>query len=559
MIKRSINNYIPNELQGFRKIFFSITSYISSLLDIGYGTGSDKATATVLVIASIFLSFASGYTTFSGLTQYTPRVIAFLITLGVQGLLFGVSWRLGKLYVAGEISPAMWSVWFVTMLVSVFFSYSSLFETVYSKEERKENSEIASKTIGGKILTKLDEDLKSEFSSKKLNINDESYRQWKQDTISTIDNAVEYASTELARRNNAHQELINKYNYEIKNGGTEYINGNGKKALSTPGSGTISDQYKKAAEDYQKYDLEPYRKTSEKILEVRKEIYRNMADFEKSKDAEKLNSAYSGCVDLLTDIGGKLFSCNPDSLGDTFRSLVEVQKRHKKFSETCSNDILENSFDENVKNIRRCIRESAVSEEKADEYLKVLNTLQRDEGSHTHFFIIVINELKRFNYLAIGTLILALAIDLLILLCSLVASKHNTFLSISDAKDLQQMKNYPLDIVLGTNTEAHESDGEFIKRIKAILNNSTFNLEYAMRSYSMIIPIEEIIKMGMHKELGTFFSMNLARSFKHDDGIIIAFRTNFILWMCEQITKKNQSTESYSELYKAFSGESYGE
>lgn len=557
MDKKGINGLIPNELTGFRKIFFSISSYISSLLDIGYGSGSDKATATVLVLASVFLSIASGYTTYSGLTQYTPSIIAGLITLGVQGLLFGVSWRLGKLYIAGEINPAMWAIWAVTMLVSVFFSYSSLFSTVYSENERAENRDIASITIGNSMLRSIENDLQDEFSNKKLSIDTKSYAKWKNKTIETIKKAKNYGEKELVRRVGHYKILLGKYTQELDFGGTEYINSKGVKAVTGAGSGKTADKYKRDAEEYNQYDLQPYKAISEKILKLRELIYRDMADFEKSKDVEKLNIAYENCVNLITKVGGKLFTCNPDLLGKSFRDLVEVQNRYDNFKSKCTTEVIKTSFSSNLLELRKCVNTAKLSEEKTEKYLDKISNFQRNEGEHTHFFIIVVNELKRLNYLSIGTLILAITIDLLILLCSLVASKHNTFLSITSGKDLLQMKNYPLDIILGTDTQVNDNDNEMTRRIKFILNNSKFSLEYLDKKCSMIIPMEKILELNMHKELGTFFSMDLARPF--DNGKVIGFRTNFILWMCEQISRKKQSRKSFNELHKAFTGDKNGE
>lgn len=548
--------FIPDEMKEVKKILLSVASYTSSLIDIGYGTGSDKATATVLVLASIFLSVASGYTTYSGLTQYTPSIISGLITLGVQGLLFGVSWRLGKLYIAGEISPAMWSIWAVTMLVSVFFSYSSLFSTVYSQDERKENRKISSITVVSSILRKLDDSLKSEFSDKKLKINNNDYLKWKKEIISITDKSKKYGEGELEVRLSEYKKLMEKYNREINYGGTKYINSIGKEVITKKGSGKIADGYKNDADNYKKYKLDTYEKTLEIILKKRRLIYNDILKFDETKDSEKLLSVYVNCINLIAEIEGKSFSCSLDLLGDSLTTLAEVKNRYNVFKLQCSNEIIEGSFDENIRNLRKCIRISRVPDDETEGYFKVIDRFQRSEGAHTHFFITIINELKRLNYLAIGTFILAIIMDLLILLCSLVASKHTTFLEITNGKDLLQMKNYPLDIILGTDININESDDEMIKRIKLILNNATFSLKHLDKKCSMIITMDKILELNMHKELGTFFAMGLARPV--ENNMVIAFRTNFILWMCEQISRHKQSTKSFSELHKAFLGDKNG-
>ena len=124
-----------------------------------------------------------------------------------------------------------------------------------------------------------------------------------------------------------------------------------------------------------------------------------------------------------------------------------------------------------------------------------------------------------------------------------------------EPKDLLQMKNYPLEIILDADTDIHSSDTMFIKRIKLILSNAYFDLTYAKKGYSMVIEKDKILDLNMHKELGTFFSMGLAKPV--EEGKKIAFKTNFILWMCEQISRQYESNSSSEEMKKAFKGKEY--
>jgi len=552
-----MNSITTKELSRLKRVVKKLSSYISSLIDIGYGAGTDKAIATVLVTASILLSIASGYTTFHGLVQYTPEFIAFLIMLGVQGLLFGVSWKLGQLYVVREINPAMWTIWFITAFVSIFFSYSSLLDSVYSKEERKENREIESVTLGSTILKRLENDLGAYLKQKSVSIDTSSYSNWKIEVISKVNNIVSEVEKEVRRRTKEYEKLKGIYNKEVDSGGTKYKNARGQIVRSSSGEGDISNKYKKEMENYKSLELQPYKIKAEKLLNSRKIILKNIALFETSKNMGALNSVHMQCVDITKELGGEVFNCNYNTLDKHFSELDTLSKVHDKFVDSCSNEkVLGGSFEENIRILRKCIRLASIQEEKTKKYLKELNHFQKNEGSHAHFFIVAISELMKLSYLAVGSLILALAIDLLILLCSLVASKHNTFLSISETKELQQMNSYPLEIILGTNVEIEKDDPVLIKRMKELMIRGTFELEYAKKSYSMIMHMKDVKEIGLHKELGTFFAMNLAKPFK--EGEIIGFRTNFILWMCEQISKKSDSMRSYNEFNEALSGDSNG-
>ena len=449
----------------------------------------------------------------------------------------------------------MWGIWALTLLISVFFSYTALFNTVYSVEERKSNRIVNSITLGSKILGEIENSLIKEVKTKKLKTNLNNYNLWKQNVRKTLKNAIKDSQNELIRLEQEYKTLKNKYQHELDYGGTEYINSQGKKAFTTAGSGKISDAYKLDATNFKKNKLNVY-KEKIKIFHLKEEeILKNIADFESSQDISYFNIAYEKFIKLINNMDMH-YSIKKSVLGESFNNLIEVEKNLKQFSKVCSSDILKDiSFQENLNAIRRCIRVSKISEMEVEKHLKSLKKIEKRQGIHTHFFIVVINELIEANPLSFATLGLAFIIDILILLCSLVASKHTTFLNMKEPKDLLQMKNYPLEIILDADTDIHSSDTMFIKRIKLILSNAYFDLTYAKKGYSMVIEKDKILDLNMHKELGTFFSMGLAKPV--EEGKKIAFKTNFILWMCEQISRQYESNSSSEEMKKAFKGKEY--
>ena len=90
--------------------------------------------------ASVLLSIASFYTTFAGLTPFVDHwVFAFFITAAIQSLLFVVSWRIGFMYAGKEpVSPVDLGVFLVTFGLSVFFSFNSLYNVVFSEGQQLE-------------------------------------------------------------------------------------------------------------------------------------------------------------------------------------------------------------------------------------------------------------------------------------------------------------------------------------------------------------------------------------------------------------------------------------
>lgn len=535
--------------ETFERFLSGIGSYTSSLIDVGYGNKEDHAIRVVLVSSSLFLSIASGYTTFNGLDQYLPDsafyIITLLVTFGIQGLLFGISWRLGKLYVVGDLNPFMWSIWLITMLVSVFFSFSSLFETVYSDDERTTNRGIDSVTVSTKILRKLGQNITDDIKAGKKNIEPSLYKDWKFDFSSVMEKSRKTIEQTSENHEKKYRSLLDKYDDEINFGGTEYKNKSGLIVKSKPGPGEISEEIKAEYESFYKKTLIPYQAKSEKILRLIDNAGTDLLEYEKKTDINQLNAANEKCLEII-NFSRLVATCNSAKLGDSFSDLLTLEEAYRNYLSFCSPAALGTTLEKNMLLLTTCIPRHARNDAQADFLLNQVQEFQKKNGSHSHFITTVIGELSSFNYLAISSLILALIIDVLILLCSLVASRHSTFLNIRDSKDLHQMESYPLDTVISVDTVSKESDSQIVRRVKEILNSSKFDLKSAREGFSMVISMSEIERLKMHKELGTFLSMDLA--VPDEDWEKIRFRTRFVLWMCEQIIKDKQSTKTYSDL-----------
>jgi hypothetical protein len=93
----------------------------------------------LLLVTSIFLSIVSFYTTYDGMSDFLKyAVFAAFVTSAIQSLLFVTSWRLGFMFADKE--PIAWvdvGVFTVCFLLSVFFSFASLFDVVFSKPQQE--------------------------------------------------------------------------------------------------------------------------------------------------------------------------------------------------------------------------------------------------------------------------------------------------------------------------------------------------------------------------------------------------------------------------------------
>ena len=179
-------------------------------------------------LTSLALSLASGWTTFEGMTNFTRSpVLCFLITFGVQGIMLVSAWMIGEtlvpvknrkdgdeqknLLVHAIMGPLsffkvwmIWVVFFFAMAISVFFSFDSLFSSIFSNEERQRAGEIRAQNQVSGVLT----DLKKRVEQRKFEAIDNLMKSdgWKNynDRLDQMSN-IARSAPELVE-----QQLLNK-------------------------------------------------------------------------------------------------------------------------------------------------------------------------------------------------------------------------------------------------------------------------------------------------------------------------------------------------------------
>lgn len=115
-------------------------AFVSSSLDhSGELTGVSRPMVKALFVASCFLSVVSWYTTFEGMRLYLSIWFSLLASIGLQTALVMVAWLIG--FSAAETRnhagrrALLVGVYLVTAIVSIAFSYTSLY-TWFSSRER---------------------------------------------------------------------------------------------------------------------------------------------------------------------------------------------------------------------------------------------------------------------------------------------------------------------------------------------------------------------------------------------------------------------------------------
>lgn len=145
----------------------------------------------LMFVASIVLSVASYYTTFLGMSQYVAKDewwLAAAITFGLQSIMFATAW------IAAEALGTSLRAFFVYLmiyclcaLVSIFFSFSSLFNSIFDETQRDlVNSSYMRKFYQESVLgleSELDQQINATHSAV---LADPAFSQWRENVEAVI-------------------------------------------------------------------------------------------------------------------------------------------------------------------------------------------------------------------------------------------------------------------------------------------------------------------------------------------------------------------------------------
>jgi hypothetical protein len=522
----------------------TLSRYLGSVFNLGYGTKSEKSTLTIAVLSSIFLSLASGYTTYQGLLSYSPHPVALLITLGVQGILFAASWRIAFAALSREYSASLYLIFTVSLVTSVFFSYSSLYTKVYDDKDRDKDRVSLAIAEGRSIVAVIKTGRNEILAPVTFG---EEYKTWKDGLLASLNTIREVLRT---RTSGVQSEIVifeNKYLNEFDHGGTSYTRQNGAKAVSAPGEGPISDGYYRKWQSYLKFQLPKTLKRESDFVTARERLLRDLAAFEVDKSQiGKLRAVAGVCISIEQEYSpNQSGACDLGALDTKLVQQQQVINEVKSFDSACRDDFDLKDFNKIIDHVNNCISSSGLPVPEQNTLLKRNREFSSNEGTHAHHFIWITNGLMRLEVLALGSLMMALTIDILILLCGILGSRHESFLNIQTSRDLSSMQDYPLDIVLSTDFEKFKNGDPMLKRIGEVLGACEFNLDTAVEGYPATLSLEKIKSLGLHKELGVFLSMDLAKPLIGDGNEkIIGLRTKFILWMCDQGSRIQSSNDN---------------
>lgn len=167
----------------------------------------------LLFVASVLLSIASFYTTYVGIVPFLDQpIFAWFITAAIQSLLFVVSWRLG--FMVADKESVAWVdvlVFAVCFTLSVFFSFSSLFNVIYTPERQQEASLGRVRDGAAAVLSEAEEKLKDQRQAQVDRLRkSEEYQRWRTRVLAVADLAQDPASSlgDLLTRQRTQQQTL---------------------------------------------------------------------------------------------------------------------------------------------------------------------------------------------------------------------------------------------------------------------------------------------------------------------------------------------------------------
>ncbi|MBX7227940.1 MAG: hypothetical protein K1X55_18040 [Chitinophagales bacterium] len=505
----------------------------SLLVADGVGSKKEKTSYIFLRLSAIALTIASGYTTFEGFLQYTPFLVAILLTVGVQGLLFASVWKIGSAIKSNRLRPMIVVIFSIAMLVSVFFSYSSLLEVIYEKKVRvsdeivrKQNevTEIVSlvkDSISGRIdITKACNNFKSGFIT------------WDDTSSKGVSKSIA-TLTNLLDRSTSKQKAIE---YALSKNQQKFTNNpssENKKALEFS---------KRKEKDNSENKLFPTLTKYERIVILQMQhdsIYKSITSNNRLITLSSISDFQQKKKEYYPLILGSAYSEKNIELPDTLKKqLIRISEVNEFYNFVDSLKVSDYKTIPQLKYSALSLIDRIPSSFKID-FSKVkskLLSLDKYTGEQQHQFIVSVMLLKQGHFLAVGAFIIALFVDLLVLFCGILGTLPKSFLTLNNYKEIEEVMESGIENIFSMHfNENYETS--FKKRLYLLISNcEPSSIEYTVKGFPSFIRFDKIKELSLSSEIGILISTNQAKDFKSKDGIFITMR--FLLWASEKLNTK---------------------
>jgi hypothetical protein len=530
----------------------SSNRFASSLLGIREEKGKETTFSYILLASSVFLGLASLYTTFWGISQYVHWIVAIFIALGLNGLLFVTSWRIGVDYISETLRPSMAVVFIITLTISVFFSYSALLDTIYNPKARNRDELHRAKMTGEQITSRLSDLVYkvSDYNSLANHIRSE-IDKWHNTTVETYSGPV----AQIRARNSRNIERYNGITSRLSRLKSQVSTDNSRKSISR-----LENLRNQIASN----DLIPVANQIEQRVDPSKEAFdtalKNFLQSDNTLTLKNYNEMVNAFKKYFGEISQESKSLKVIEIPKEIGTEIEILDQTNAFL-SWQRDSFGLIKKESIEDVRVSLFEYlSILPKSVVENPDIRNEVQgiRSEideigkygGENVHPFVLAVGELSNSNYLAVGSLVIALFLDGLVLLCGLVGARPASYLTMKKTHQLDNSLETGLSLLLSLNL-ANRADltDPFISRIVTILNQCSPDVESAQKKgMPVFIGFEKIDTNGLKYEIGILIAAGLAIADLNQKKVWLKLR--LILWFAEQIKKfdRGEKTANFNNV-----------
>lgn len=492
-----------------------------------FGLDNINSIRKIVSLTSIILSFASGYTTYHGLLFYVDNnyVLAFLVTISIQGLLLVSAWQLrSKIFRRGKKIVFLISL-ILTMLISVSFSYSCLLEKLYPLKDRKKDEIERVKIVSANVIKPLTDRL-YEGHNKQIRLLNIELTNFHKEIVNLINplrkGLYKNLNSKIIEESSAKENYrLNEIQLKIQLSRSTGEVENSLKSSGIRQSNAVGAMI--AAQN--KYD------EIENAIKTFNTAYENLMKSSSIDALTNYNVELSNLRSIaynLNDSGENIPQFNvvlPEKLATCVKDASDLESLFKigtsiigkKIDDLSLREIRE-QFIEFLMKVPYSQKGGIVpyiSDEKRAVYLKMVEDIGKYGGDEVHHFILAVGLLfVNFNWLAAFALTLAFVIDLMILLCGLVGVKDVIIFS----GELEDALNAALEV--GPNNVPKNHDSDKVTRIFQILEKSKPNFGDKKKTNPIVLYSSDLEKFYMSKEYAVFTSNELAQISEKDNYMI---------------------------------------
>jgi hypothetical protein len=528
--------------------FLSSNSYFRSLTGV-YDSGREKALSAFLLIASVFLSVASGYTTFVGLNQYIPAFFAFLMALGLHTLLFASSWRIGVMLFSDSFKIWLPLIFLVTLTISVFFSYSALLDGIYDKPTRERDEIQRSKIRSEKLVTELTQLVRArsdyENTAKQVRT---ALDGWYSAVVQTYSGKVNSIRQRL-NKDKARYEAYNQRIEQLRQQESTYSTSEAIRRNESAKQGVLANRIS---------PIEPQLGRIESAKQTFDKAYIQLVNSNSGLTIENfsnMTSAYKNYLnEMATDNQTEIKEIPVEAQNsiaeiDDVNKFLTWQESDLNISKKQNLDELKQGLFDFVNRMPKSVRNNTQSDAEVQKVLQQIDSIGKYGGANVHPFILSVGELSNGNYLATGSLMIALALDGLVLLCGLLGARPSSFLTMRRVEELDDAVETGLLAIISLDLKNRQPTGNpFINRIVKILSLCEPDVDSAHKyAIPATISVEKIREEGLSQETGIFLASGLAKYHKEHGKIGLTLR--LILWMADQVYRYDHGRQTASSFH----------